>query len=396
MASVKVNTPIRTQSSPTDDQQGEPKGKEQAEPTEQDQNNLVYWGRVPFVVAKLGALLKTEAVETEGIFRKVGSQRRIKLLQEAFELPPYYGCRLKWDRETYTVHDAACVLRRYITSLPEPLVPITLWDAFRTVTAEQYGHSLAPLTPPYPVHHPDTASLAFADKWTAAASSARLVPAATGATEHAIQRFNSLIQQCPVENRHLLLYLLDLLSVFVHHSQVNLMTASNLAVIFQPGFFYHPSLLTKPQEHQLAVQALEFLILHQTFFVAPSKALSLSSDDPRPEGDTRPATELATGNSLPVHQLHSQQEAQEAIDGLADSGRENPERKASQRTTSTHHSSAQESTGGTSTGYTAPTSVSGGSTLLLPALFNGEPKASRVPMHKPLTNKPPKTKPAVK
>lgn len=39
----------------------------------------------------------------------------------------------------------------------------------------------------------------------------------------------------PHSSRYLLLYLLDFLSIFVRYSSTNLMTASNLAVVFQPG-----------------------------------------------------------------------------------------------------------------------------------------------------------------
>jgi hypothetical protein len=42
---------------------------------------------------------------------------------------------------------------------------------------------------------------------------------------------------------------------------------ADLAVIFQPGIFSHPSHLQDANEHKMAVEVLEFLIEHQDFFV---------------------------------------------------------------------------------------------------------------------------------
>ena len=50
-----------------------------------------------------------------------------------------------------------------------------------------------------------------------------------------IAAYRHLISLLPPTSRYLLLYLLDFLSVFARFSAQNLMTASNLAVVFQPG-----------------------------------------------------------------------------------------------------------------------------------------------------------------
>lgn len=50
-----------------------------------------------------------------------------------------------------------------------------------------------------------------------------------------IAAYQHLITLLPPSSRYLLLYLLDFLSVFVRSASANLMTASNLAVVFQPG-----------------------------------------------------------------------------------------------------------------------------------------------------------------
>ncbi|GAA5929980.1 uncharacterized protein JCM15063_004682 [Sporobolomyces koalae] len=156
----------------------------------QDGKQYVY-GYVPIVVAKCGMMLKETATQTEGIFRVSGSNKRINQLQVVFDEPPRYGKDFDWTG--YSVHDAASVLRRYLNSLPEPVIPAGLYLDFTAV-----------LQRPQPI----------ADS---------------------IAAYRHLISLLPPASRYLLLYLLDFLSVFARCSNKNLMTASNLAVVFQPG-----------------------------------------------------------------------------------------------------------------------------------------------------------------
>ncbi|GAA5864697.1 hypothetical protein JCM8547_008273 [Rhodosporidiobolus lusitaniae] len=155
-----------------------------------DGKQYVY-GYVPIVVAKCGMWLKEAATQTEGIFRVSGSNKRINQLQTVFDEPPRYGKDFDWTG--YSVHDAASVLRRYLNSLPEPVIPAALYLDFTAV-----------LKQPQPI-------------------------------EASISAYRELIALLPPASRYLLLYLLDFLSVFARCSAQNLMTASNLAVVFQPG-----------------------------------------------------------------------------------------------------------------------------------------------------------------
>ncbi|RCK65673.1 GTPase-activating protein SAC7 [Candida viswanathii] len=74
-------------------------------------------------------LPKKNGLTVEGIFRVGGSSKRIKELQVIFNTPPNYGKKLNWDG--FTVHDAASVLRRYLNALPEPLIPLDMYELFR-------------------------------------------------------------------------------------------------------------------------------------------------------------------------------------------------------------------------------------------------------------------------
>ncbi|PWY99434.1 Rho GTPase activation protein [Testicularia cyperi] len=189
-----------------------------------DDGQQYVWGYVPVIVAKVGLYLKENATEVEGVFRIAGSQKRMKELQETFDTPPRYGKSVDWTK--YSVHDAASVLRRYFNHMPEPIVPHDLYTEFRNVMAKE----------PFDA-------------------------------EGAIKTYRLLISSMPPASQYLLLYVLDLLAVFARKSDKNLMPSSNLAVIFQPGMFSHPSHAQSPLEHKLAVQVLEFLIDHQDQFV---------------------------------------------------------------------------------------------------------------------------------
>lgn len=92
-------------------------------------NEGIQYGAIPVVVGKCCVFLKKNGTEVEGVFRVGGASRRVKELQFLFSTPPEYGRRMDWDG--YTVHDAASLLRRFLNSLPEPLIPLAMYERFR-------------------------------------------------------------------------------------------------------------------------------------------------------------------------------------------------------------------------------------------------------------------------
>ncbi|KIL67540.1 hypothetical protein M378DRAFT_9318 [Amanita muscaria Koide BX008] len=192
-----------------------------------DSNGRLYvWGYIPVVVAKCGLYLKENATEVEGTFRVSGSNKRMRELQASFEATPRYGKDLDWKQESYTAHDVASVFRRYLNRMPEPVIPYSMYHSFRdSLAKERYN------------------------------------------IEEVIKTYKSLIRQMPRPNQYLLLYVLDLLAVFARKSEKNLMTATNLAVMFQPGIISHPNHELSPHEHTLSQKVLEFLIDHQDWFM---------------------------------------------------------------------------------------------------------------------------------
>lgn len=79
-------------------------------------------------------------------------------------------------------------------------------------------------------------------------------------TKLAIKDYCELIDQLPILNQQLLLYILDLLYTFSKESEYNLMPAVNLASIFQPSILSHPSHNMAPQQYHLSRAVTQFLI----------------------------------------------------------------------------------------------------------------------------------------
>jgi hypothetical protein len=179
------------------------------------------------------------ATNVEGIFRLSGSEKRIKELKTIFDSPDRYGKGLDWAG--YTVHDAANVLRRYLNQLPEPIVPLELYDRFREPLR---GHTMQAVG--------DTEGPQLEDNFDIG---------------KAIATYQQLITELPPLNRQLLLYILDLLAVFASKSDENRMNSQNLAAIFQPGMLSHPSHDMAPVEYRLSQDVLIFLIENQDHFL---------------------------------------------------------------------------------------------------------------------------------
>ncbi|MBW0516913.1 hypothetical protein O181_056628 [Austropuccinia psidii MF-1] len=211
-------------------------------------NKAYIYGFIPVVVAKCGLYLKERGTNIQDLdWRRCPLQSSSNNLDQSnLDQKPYFS-----------VHDASSVLRRYLMSLPEPLIPHSMYQDFREILS---------------IHQNDKPKQ--------------------------IKLFKSLISTLSPSSQYLLLYLLDLLSVFANRSDLNLMTANNLAVVFQPALCpIHPSTTSNlhriiyaqrahdPQsqaaiqqeslqeqeiilkEGKLAQAVLEFMILNQNHFV---------------------------------------------------------------------------------------------------------------------------------
>lgn len=144
-------------------------------------------------------------------------------LQAVFSKPPNYGRKFEgWC--DFNVHDIATLLKRYLNSLSEPLVPLALYDIFRNPILEN--------------------------------------PKINEHKEQIIKDYEDIYMLLPQQNRHLILYLAALLNLFARNEKKNLMSASNLAAIVQPSLLSHPKDEMCPKEYEASRTVIEFLILH--------------------------------------------------------------------------------------------------------------------------------------
>jgi hypothetical protein len=163
------------------------------------------------------------------------------------------------------VHDAANVLRRYLNNLPEPIVPLDLYDRFREPLA---GHTKEAVGDEEgPQIHEDFD------------------------VDRAIAIYQQLITELPPLNRQLLLYLLDLLAVFASKSDENRMTSANLAAIFQPGILSHPQHDMQPGQYRLSQDVLIFLIENQDHFLIGMRGTA---------ADEKTVQEVQNGGTPPI------------------------------------------------------------------------------------------------
>lgn len=250
------------------------------------QSELVSFGRIPIVVAKCGAYLKKSGLETSGIFRIAGNSKRVKELQYVFSSPPDYGAKFN-DWDSYTVHDVASLLRRFLNNLKEPLIPLELYEDFRKPLKDRpriikYMTSKTAMNNPCkddsePKQGGMTAEVALVDDRENDGDEEKEGDNNTIAEEEkrkkqrhkkrlirdiraAIKDYEILFISISNDAKQLTIYLLDLLSLFSRQSQFNLMSARNLAAIFQPSVLSHPQHDMDPREYELSRFVTEFLI----------------------------------------------------------------------------------------------------------------------------------------
>jgi hypothetical protein len=208
-----------------------------------DDGNHHIYGYVPTIIAECGTFLKDKGklhgqfpmshsdqsigYDTKGNINNiwpVSSKRKLQELQEVFDYPPTYGMGFDWASAPYaTGFDAAQLIVRYLESLPEPLVPEEYYPRFCTVMTEQ------------------------------------------STIEGQIELLQRLLIELPSLNRHLLIYLLDILAVIVANSDVNHVSTAALAEQFRSGILRHSQ--SKKRAHTGSeFKVFEFLIDHQYSF----------------------------------------------------------------------------------------------------------------------------------
>lgn len=143
-------------------------------------------------------------------------------MQKLFDSPDRYGKGLDWTG--FTVFDATTVLLRYLRSIPEPVVPFSMYDRFREPLSTMIDGSEAEI-------------------------------------QHVtIPKYQRLIVELPPLNRHMLLYILDILAVVASKADVNKMTVPCIAIVFRHVILSGPDQHRSMKELRLNQDVLEFLI----------------------------------------------------------------------------------------------------------------------------------------
>lgn len=77
--------------------------------------------RIPDIVYKCFTEIVERGLTIQGIFRLSGAAAEVDELQREFNKPPSYGKYL--DLSKYDIHAITGVLKRYLRSLPQPVIP---------------------------------------------------------------------------------------------------------------------------------------------------------------------------------------------------------------------------------------------------------------------------------
>jgi len=144
-----------------------------------------------------------------------------------------YGQDVTWN--AYQVDDAASLLLRYLKLLPEPIIPYNCYKNFTSIYEEL-------------VSARDTDGECDWTRLDAQTKSGLL------------ETIRLALEETPEVDRHLLLYLLDLLQACVRHSNHNLMTSDRLVAVFQPSLLSLRPGEMSIEEHQIAHQVMVCMI----------------------------------------------------------------------------------------------------------------------------------------
>lgn len=167
----------------------------------------------------------TTGTKFPGIFSALSGGPRLEELKLAFSSSPNYGRGTDWTR--YSVNDARFIMLLYLEQLPEPVIPFRYHTRFceplRNVRISSIGNG-------------------------------------SFDSEKAVGLYQDLIAELPPINRHILLYILDILALYK-------VKASGLAALFQPGLLKARGAKRRdPIETRLSQKVLIFLVDNQASF----------------------------------------------------------------------------------------------------------------------------------
>jgi hypothetical protein len=168
---------------------------------------------IPNIVTRCIEEVELRGMDQDGIYRKSGGNGQVTQLKAGFEKSGDFDI----SDQDLDIHAVTSALKKYLTSLPNPLITFELYDDFLNVTRRF----------PSP---PDRNSEEFAN-----------FNPVLDADDERIAKMTEVVNELPKCHRDTLQFLIFHLSRVLQHTPVNLMTALNLAVCFGPT-------IMRPQE----------------------------------------------------------------------------------------------------------------------------------------------------
>ncbi|KAI8605138.1 hypothetical protein EDD21DRAFT_411395 [Dissophora ornata] len=214
---------------------------------------------IPLVVEKCIEAVDERGLDVEGIYRRSG------MAAEARQLVQAYDIGLQPDLMDSTLYQDICsitsVLKQYLRSLPEPLVPYDLYNDF-----------LDAIVLPY--------------------AAARI-------------QFHKLLDRMPYAHYETLKVLLEHLNRVTKLESVNLMTPKNLSVVFGPTLMRNPDPSKEIFDTSNQNMTIEFLIKNTADIFVRGERPSMSSTSSGGESLAGPGKTGRAGTEGPADAPHS-------------------------------------------------------------------------------------------
>ncbi|KAF9926418.1 hypothetical protein FBU30_003983 [Linnemannia zychae] len=196
---------------------------------------------VPLVVEKCIEAVDKRGLEIEGIYRRSGMAAEARQLVQAYDIGMQPDLM---DIDTYQdICSITSVLKQYLRSLPQPLIPY-----------DQYAEFMEAISLPQ--------------------------------NELKIQTFKGLLDRMPVAHYATLKALLNHLNRVTQRDKINLMNAKNLSVVFGPTLMRNPDPSREIIDMTFKNLTIEFLIIHTNDLFVQDSRPSTSSNSGSDAGRT--------------------------------------------------------------------------------------------------------------